>query len=452
MLIRRGEWSRSIFQEVRSIRKAKRAKSWIFALLVGILTVSGLGLPGASLAGAESANGFGADNSDLARLSASYASHLPVTVYDNSPYGGKEQAFDIGSYDWDVINSGVGNDKISSLRVAPGYKVTLYKDAGFSGASKVFTADAMYVDDFNDETSSLKVEAVTPLDASSFAVPGNAYTDASKRSMLESFAPRIWFAQGEVYFPSSVEYTFPYVERYLNPNSGNYEFRTKEALNPYNKKLPYFNGDLQNAPIYAFWVEKDYNNVDLVYFQFSPYDLGKTVLGSEFGDHVGDFERVTVRLAKFVYNGQNYLKPVQVFYGYHSSGITYRWDEVDKIGGTHPVAYSAFGSHGMWKDPGNHVYQDIVIAKLTDVTNQGTSWDTWNRVQAFEYFPNASTGVGLGNPWPTWLNKDYTNPNSGAVYRFGNPAQGSVFGQPLLADGPTGPQEKTALTSDTILD
>jgi hypothetical protein len=382
----------------------------------------------------------------------SAAVHLPVTVYSNSPYGGPSQEFDLGSHNISELQAVVGNDSVSSIRVAPGYKVTLYKDYNYTGESKVYTADAMYVDNFNDKTSSLKVEAISPIDASSVAVPGNIYNDAAKRQLLQSFAPKIWFAQNEVYFPSSVEYTFPYVDRYLNTTSGKYEFKTKATLSPLTQKLPYFSGDLANAPIYSFWVEKDFGNVDFVYFQFTPYDLGKNVLGSEIGDHVGDWERVTVRLAKFVSGGTNYLKPVQVFYGSHAFGTTYNWSDISKTSSTHPIVYSAFGSHGMWKDAGTHVYQELVVTQLTDVTNQGTSWDTWNNIQAFEYFPALATGNGLGNSWPTWLNKDYTNPNSGAVYRFGNPGQGSLFGQQVFADGPTGPQEKLALTDGTILD
>lgn len=380
------------------------------------------------------------------------ASHAPVTAYSNAGYTGTEQQFGVGDHNINELVAGVGNDQISSMRIAPGYKVTLYRDYNFSGASKVLTADAMYVDDFNDIISSLKVEAISPLDATSVAVPNNTYSDASKRQLLQTFAPRIWFAQGESYFPSSVEFTFPYVDRYLNPNSGKYELKTKTTLDPITLKLPYFTGDLAHAPIYAFWVEKEYNNVDFVYFQFTPYDLGKNVLGTEVGDHVGDWERVTVRMAKFVDNNTSYMKPVQMYYGSHAFGTTYRWDEVSKINGTHPVAYSAEGSHGMWKDAGVHVYQELVIDQLTDVANQGTAWDTWNNIQAFQYYPNQATGNGLGNAWPTWLNKDYSNPNGGAIWRFGNPQVGTYFGQPLFAEGPTGPQEKGSLTSDVLLD
>ncbi|MFE4709956.1 MULTISPECIES: Vps62-related protein [unclassified Paenibacillus] len=377
----------------------------------------------------------------------------PVIAYSNSPYGGFEQQFDIGNYNVDDLKAGVGNDAISAIRIAPGYKVTLFKDYNYSGASKVLTADAIYVgSDINDSVSSLKVEAISPQDSTTRAVPGNAYSDTAKREILQTFAPRIWFAQGETYFPASVEFTLPHLDRYINPGSGLYEFKTKTELNPYTLKLPYFSGDLATAPIYAFWVEKEYNNVDLVYFQYSAYDLGKTVFGTEVGDHVGDWERVTVRLAKFTDQGTNFIKPVQVYYGAHSFGTTYNWNEVDKVNNTHPVAYSAFGSHGMWKDPGNHVYKELVVTQLIDVANQGTAWDTWNNIQAFQYYPNSLTGNGLGNAWPSWLDRDYSNPNSLSVYKFGNPAQGSFFGQPLLAGGPTGPQEKGALTNDVVLD
>jgi hypothetical protein len=387
----------------------------------------------------------------LTSAPAQAASHLPVTVYVDRSYGGASQEFDVGSHDINELTV-VGNDKISSLRVAPGYKVTLYKDAKFSGATKVLTSDEAFVSDFNDVTSSLKVEKISPLDGTSVIVNNNTYDDTAKSILLKTYAPKIWMAQGETYFPSSVEYTLPYLQRYLNTNEGKYELKTKQDLNPYNLKLPYFAGDLANAPIYAFWVEKDYNNVDLVYFQYCPYNLGKTVSGTEFGDHVGDWEHVTVRLAKFTDNGTNYVKPVQVYYSAHSFGNIYNWADVGKEVTTHPIVYSASGSHGMWKDAGNHVYQDIVIAQLTDVCNQGTAWNTWNNIPIYEYFPAQSTGIGLaGTAWPDWLNKDYTNPNGGSVYRFGNPAQGSAFGQPLLDNGPTGPQEKSALTDGVVL-
>jgi hypothetical protein len=51
---------------------------------------------------------------------------------------------------------------LSSLKVPQGLKVTLYEHGTDQGRSKVFTADAAWVgDDFNDTTSAIKVELFT---------------------------------------------------------------------------------------------------------------------------------------------------------------------------------------------------------------------------------------------------------------------------------------------------
>ena len=51
--------------------------------------------------------------------------------------------------------------KISSLRVPDGFRVTLFERVNFQGKSKPFTSDCFYVgDDFNDITSSIRVEIV----------------------------------------------------------------------------------------------------------------------------------------------------------------------------------------------------------------------------------------------------------------------------------------------------
>ena len=49
------------------------------------------------------------------------------------------------------------------MKVTPGYKVTLYADDNFSGASLVLTSDVSLLDvsTWNDKVSSVKVEAVT---------------------------------------------------------------------------------------------------------------------------------------------------------------------------------------------------------------------------------------------------------------------------------------------------
>jgi hypothetical protein len=64
----------------------------------------------------------------------------------------------------DLEFRGIPGKDISSLRVQPGYKVTLYENADFTGASLVKTADdsCLVGAGWNDRANSVVVEAVTP--------------------------------------------------------------------------------------------------------------------------------------------------------------------------------------------------------------------------------------------------------------------------------------------------
>ena len=79
-----------------------------------------------------------------------------VVVYEHNNYAGRSQVLDVGRYD--VGQLSIGNDQISSGKVPPGWKVTLYQEAGFRGNTKVLTADTPALPDFNDRTSSIVVE------------------------------------------------------------------------------------------------------------------------------------------------------------------------------------------------------------------------------------------------------------------------------------------------------
>jgi hypothetical protein len=375
-----------------------------------------------------------------------------VTIYSDTDYNGKNQEFYLGEYDVDILEQGIGNDSLSSLRIQQGYQVTLFTNNQYGGNSFVYSQDCAYVGgSFHDSVSSLRIEAINPLDDTCINITN--LNDNRKAEVATAFAPRIWMAQGETYMPSTVEHALANTTRTWMPSTNSYWYVTNETLNDSSTKLPYFNGDLENAKIYAFWTEKAFSNVDISYFQFSPYNRGKTVVGSEFGNHVGDWEHITVRFARFSYEGEQYLKPIQVVLPAHSFRNIYDWAQMDKVGGTHVVAYNALESHGMWKDAGNHVYQNIVVAQLTDICNQGTAWDTWNSLRIFEYNAWEHTGRGIGTEtWPSYFNNDYSNPNSLSAQYWGNPQQGSLFGQPLLSNGPSGPEGKAALNHHVMLD
>ncbi len=82
-----------------------------------------------------------------------------VKIFDQANFAGASHEVGIGSYDIDKL--GIGGDKISSLKVPAGLRVTLYEHPTFRGRGKKFLADASYVgDDFNNIASSMLVEVV----------------------------------------------------------------------------------------------------------------------------------------------------------------------------------------------------------------------------------------------------------------------------------------------------
>jgi len=92
-------------------------------------------------------------------------SSAKATFYENSNYSGWSVALSEGRYDYGtMISKGIKNDQISSVKVADGYKVTLYNDAGFAGSKKTLFTDASGLGDFNDKTSAIVIEKVEKAD------------------------------------------------------------------------------------------------------------------------------------------------------------------------------------------------------------------------------------------------------------------------------------------------
>lgn len=83
-----------------------------------------------------------------------------VVIYEHANFQGASKALSEGRY-FDVSSLGIPNDSLSSLTVPPGMQVTIYEHINGQGRSRIFTQDASYVgNDFNDITSSIKVEKV----------------------------------------------------------------------------------------------------------------------------------------------------------------------------------------------------------------------------------------------------------------------------------------------------
>ncbi len=94
---------------------------------------------------------------------------LQATIYADKDFNGACQDLGVGRYDVGALT--IGDNKLSSLRVPPGLKVTLYEEPGFKGASRVYTADKGLVDS-NDRTSSIVVEESAPLQATIYKRSG----------------------------------------------------------------------------------------------------------------------------------------------------------------------------------------------------------------------------------------------------------------------------------------
>ena len=92
-------------------------------------------------------------------------SSAKATFYENSNYSGWSVALSEGRYDYGtMISKGIKNDQISSIKVADGYKVTLYNDERFAGSKKTLFTDASGLGDFNDKTSAIVIEKVEKAD------------------------------------------------------------------------------------------------------------------------------------------------------------------------------------------------------------------------------------------------------------------------------------------------
>jgi hypothetical protein len=291
---------------------------------------------------------------------------------------------------------------------------------------------------------------------------GTMSVEGEKAAILERFAPRLWFAVDEVYFASSVEWSFPNLKRVLV--GGRYWLVTKSPLlgeyllaGPEYKDVyvhPYFHGSLESAEIYAFWVEKTIGPaggsvacVDLVYYIYYPYNAGKMCGGVRYENHVGDWEYIVVRVT-----GDDPYSPLEVAYSAHDFVGVYDWADVEKAEDTHPVAHVAWGSHGNWKDAGSHHY-DTIVCELHDYCSRGTAWDTWHCVRAFDFSERKALN---GGDWPVWMGEDFSEPGgsnpydpaAGAVYRWGNPEGYCWEWACVLTTGPTGPISKVVFYSE----
>ncbi|KAK5992367.1 Putative vacuolar protein sorting-associated protein TDA6 [Cladobotryum mycophilum] len=209
-----------------------------------------------------------------------------------------------------------------------------------------------------------------------------------------------------------------------------------------------------DAPAILVVVDKGSGIVDAFWFFFYSYNLGQTVLGLRFGNHVGDWEHSMVRFENGVPRG--------IFFSEHEGGQAYAWQAVEKRG-DRPVIYSAVGSHAMYALPGNHPYI-LPFKLLKDVTDKGPLWDPALNNYAYHYDytreherdtleQEVLTEKGLlqdtNSLVPASKNPDaptswfhYRGRWGDEVYTLADPRQWRLFGQYHYVTGPSGPKFK----------
>lgn len=202
------------------------------------------------------------------------------------------------------------------------------------------------------------------------------------------------------------------------------------------------------APAVLVLVDKGSGVLDAFWFFFYSYNLGQTVLGIRFGNHVGDWEHCMMRFENGVPRG--------IFFSEHEGGQAYTYEAVEKSG-DRPVIYSAVGSHAMYALPGTHPYI-LPFHLLKDETDKGPLWDPALNNYAYHYdytleSPKEDDELGALRK-PESLIPAASNPNAPTswfhfegrwgdrVYALADIRQWRFFGQYHYVSGPRGPKFK----------
>lgn len=109
---------------------------------------------------------------------------------------------------------------------------------------------------------------------------------------------------------------------------------------------------------------------------------------------VGAFYRYDPQNGTFIYESQETRKGL-------FQKLTFP-EKVYTTGGSHPILFSARGSHGLWTAPGKHKF--VRVPRLYDESGFGIAWPTWKRLELLfeennEPLPGWMTFKGKwGNP------------------------------------------------------
>ncbi|XP_076240651.1 uncharacterized protein LOC143183109 [Calliopsis andreniformis] len=228
--------------------------------------------------------------------------------------------------------------------------------------------------------------------------------------------------------------------------TGDFEKKKKKG----NRKLHFH---VTYWMFYPFSEGKAVCVLDLGFFGSWPIPtVGGMCLGmlKEYGNHVGDWEHMSL-----YFKDDNH--PLAMYVSAHDAGAFYRYDlrsgtfvyesqetrkgifqkpifpeRVFTAGGSHPILFSARGSHGLWTAPGKHKF--VRLPRLYDESGFGTAWPTWKKMEMLLKEDNS-----IMPSWMTFRGK-WGNPKSNC-----HPLARLGFNICEFVDGPTGiPMKKSS--------
>ena len=254
-----------------------------------------------------------------------YQSKSQVVFWDKKEYCGEGKELGIGEYA-DV------EFKIKSITVPQEYVVYGYSKANFEGKEYIFNdnVDKFFKFSLIDGFSWIKgIKSVKIALIESETADITELSDELKNQIMVDYAPRIHMAEGDPYEAVSMEWTFEKFDRVMD-SKGDSRIVMKEKIDGPHDICETFYGDQDSATAYAFWVEKDNNYIDIVYFIFCSYDSGKFIwlVNNMVGGHPGDWEHFTLRFLTYEAEGRTYMRPVKAAFAAHTFAEIATWEEL----------------------------------------------------------------------------------------------------------------------------
>ena len=286
------------------------------------------------------------------------AANAIATVYEHCNYDGYAIGLGIGDYTLSqLIALGVKNNDLSSVKVQSGYQITLYADDNFQGTALVVTSDnsCVVANNFNDQTTSIKVSAVVSNNSPSVAItsPSNNtnYTAPASISIAATASDSDGsITKVELYNGSSLLVTLtsgPYNYNWTNVAAGNYSITAKAYDNQGATTTSSVVSVKVNAPNQApsVAITAPANNSTYT----APASISVTATAS---DSDGSITKVEL------YNGSTLLATLT------TSPYTYNWTNV--AAGTYSLTAKAFDNAGA-------VATSSVITAKVNAPNQAPS-------------------------------------------------------------------------------